>query len=160
MSPSRTPGRTYTAIADAAVFAETVAAFAADSTMGYSKKELSSETYKAKIFYFDADSNEKGTVSLTAEDKDQYEEMTTFLEGDIADEATNGKDHGGASHDSTDDTRSAKYSYMLVVGEVEDTFTVTITREYMLINGFETDEALAAVEAWADGVEALSTNPQ
>lgn len=126
MSPSRTPGRTYTAIADAAVFAGTVAAFAADSTMGHSKKELSSETYKAKIFYFDADSNEKDTVSLTAEDKDQYEEMTTFLEGDIADEATNGEDHGGASRDSTDDTWSAKYSCMLVVGEVEDTFTVTI----------------------------------
>ena len=49
---------------------------------------------------------------------------------------------------------------MLVVGEVENTFTVTITREYMLINGFETDEALAAVEAWADTVEALSTAPQ
>ena len=49
---------------------------------------------------------------------------------------------------------------MLVVGEVEGTFTVTITREYMLINRFETDEALAAVEAWADAVEALSTTPQ
>lgn len=72
----------------------------------------------------------------------------------------NGEEHGGASRDSTDDARRAKYSYMLVVGEVEDTFTVTITREYMLINGFETDEELAAVEAWADGVEVLSTIPQ
>ena len=49
---------------------------------------------------------------------------------------------------------------MLVIGEVEDMFTVTITREYMLINGFETDKVLAAVEAWADAVEALSTTPQ
>ena len=72
----------------------------------------------------------------------------------------NGEDHGGASRDSTDDTWSAKYSCMLVGGEVEDTFTVTITHEYMLINGFETGEALAAVERWADGVEALSTTPQ
>ena len=29
------------------------------------------------------------------------------------------------------------------------------TREYMLVNGFEKDETLAAVEAWADTVEAL-----
>ena len=31
----------------------------------------------------------------------------------------------------------------------------TYTREYMLINGFETDEALAAVELWADSVPAV-----
>ena len=33
--------------------------------------------------------------------------------------------------------------------------TVTITREYMLINGFEEDSTLDAVEAWADTIEAL-----
>ena len=64
-------------------------------------------------------------------------------------EAANGEDHGCASHDSTDDTWSAKFSCILAVGEVNDTFTVTLTRECMLINGFEMDEALAAVEAWA-----------
>ena len=35
------------------------------------------------------------------------------------------------------------------------TFRVTITREYMLINGFEEDATLAAVEAWADKQTAL-----
>ena len=159
-SKSRNAKRTYTAISDAAVFAETIAAFSADTTMGLSKKELSSETYKAKITYFDANSDEKGLVSLTAEDKTQYEAMVEFLEGDLAAEAANGEDHGGASRDSTDDTWSAKFSCILAVGEVNDTFTVTITREYMLINGFETNEALATVEALADAVAALSTTPQ
>ena len=58
---------------------------------------------------------------------------------------------GSASTDSTEDTWSAKFSRSLG----EDTFTVTITREYMLVNGFELDETLAAVEAWADSVAAL-----
>ena len=53
--------------------------------------------------------------------------------------------------DSTEDTWSARYSCSLG----EDTFTVTITREYMLINGFEEDATLAAVEAWADKQTAL-----
>ena len=77
--------------------------------------------------------------------------MTTFLEGAVASEAANGENHGGASRDSTEDTWSAKYS--CAIGE--DTFTVTITREYMLINGFEEDATIAAVEAWADTIEAL-----
>ena len=67
-----------------------------------------------------------------------------------------GKYQRGTTNNSTDNTRDAKYSCILVVGEVEDTFTVTISREYMQINGFETDEALAAVEAWADAVKELS----
>ncbi len=56
-----------------------------------------------------------------------------------------------SSADSTEDTWSAKYSCSLG----EDTFTVTITREYMLVNGFEKDETLKAVESWADTVPAL-----
>ncbi|MBQ4134236.1 MAG: hypothetical protein IJD66_01850 [Methanocorpusculum sp.] len=58
---------------------------------------------------------------------------------------------GSASTDSTEDTWSAKFSCSLG----EDTFTVTITREYMLISGFSRDETKAALEAWADTVEAL-----
>ncbi len=150
-SKSRNAKRTYTAIADVAAFEAAVQAFAADSTMGLTKKQLSDETYKAKITYFDENSDEKGYLNLYAADKTQYESMTELLEGDVVAEAANGENHGGASRDSTEDTWSAKYS--CAIGE--DTFTVTITREYMLINGFEEDETLAAVEAWADGIPAL-----
>ncbi len=150
-SKSRNAKRTYAAIANVADFEAAVQAFAADSTMGLTKKQLSDETYKAKITYFDENSDKKGYVNLYADDKTQYEALVEFLESDLAAEAANGENHGGASRESTEDTWSAKYSCALG----EDTFTVTITREYMLINGFENDETLAAVETWADGVDAL-----
>ena len=150
-SKSRNAKRTYAAIANVADFEAAVQAFAADSTMGLTRKELSTETYKAQIRYFDANSDEMGYVNLYAADKTQYESLVEFLASDLAAEAANGEDHGGASRDSTEDTWSAKYSCSLG----DDTFTVTITREYMLINGFEEDATLAAVETWADSVDAL-----
>ena len=151
-SKSRNAKRTYAAIANVADFEAAVQAFAADSTMGLTRKELSTETYKAQIRYFDANSDEKGYVNLYAADKTQYESLVEFLASDLAAEAANGEDHGGASRDSTEDTWSAKYSCSLG----DDTFTVTITREYMLVNGFEEDATLAAVETWADSQTALS----
>ena len=151
-SKSRNAKRTYAAIANVADFEAAVQAFAADSTMGLTKKQLSDETYKAQIRYFDANSDEKGYVNLYAADKTQYESLVEFLASDLAAEAANGEDHGGASRDSTEDTWSAKYSCSLG----DDTITVTITREYMLVNGFEEDATLAAVETWADSQTALS----
>ena len=150
-SKSRNAKRTYTPIADVAAFTAAIEAFAADTSMGLTRKEKSNETYKANIVYFDENSDEKGYVNLYADDQTQYENMVTFLEGDIASEAANGENHGGASRDSTEDTWSAKFSCSLG----EDTFSVTITREYMLINGFEEDATLAAVETWADKQAAL-----
>ena len=150
-SKSRNAKRTYTPIANVTAFAEAVASFATDSTMGLTRKEKSAETYKAKIIYFDENSDEKGYVNLYADDQTQYENMTTFLEGAVAAEAANGENHGGASRDSTEDTWSARFSCSLG----DDTFTVTITREYMLINGFEEDATLTAVETWADKQTAL-----
>ena len=44
-SKSRNAKRTYSAIANVTAFAEAVAAFAADSTMGLTRKEKSAETY-------------------------------------------------------------------------------------------------------------------
>ena len=149
-SKSRNAKRTYTAIADVATFAEAVASFAADSTMGLTRKEKSAETYKAKIIYFDVNSDEAGYVNLYLADKTAYEEMASFLAGNEASETAAGIG-GAGSRDSTEDTWSAKFSCSLG----EDTFTVTITREYMLINGFEEDATLAAVEAWADTVPAV-----
>ena len=58
---------------------------------------------------------------------------------------------GSASAEPGEDTWSAKYS--CAIGD--DTFAVTITREYMLISGFSRDETKAALEAWADTIPAL-----
>ena len=150
-SKSRNAKRTYTPIATVTAFAEAVNSFATDTTMQLTRKEKSAETYKAKIIYFDENSDEKGYVNLYADDQTQYENMTAFLEGAVAAEAANGENHGGASRDSTEDTWNTKFSCSLG----DDTFTVTITREYMLINGFEEDATLAAVETWADKETAL-----
>ena len=60
--------------------------------------------------------------------------MASFLKGNEAAETAAGVG-GSSSRDESEDTWSAKFSCSLG----EDTFTVTITREYMLINGFETD---------------------
>ena len=149
-SKSRNAKRTYPAIADVSAFAEAVANFAADTTMGLSRKEKSAETYKTRVSYFNSKSDEAGYVNIYLADKTAYEEMASFLSGNEASETAAGIG-GEASRDSAEDTWSAKFSCSLD----EDTFTVTITREYMLINGFEEDATLAAVEAWADKVPAV-----
>ena len=61
-----------------------------------------------------------------------------------------------ASRDEDEDAWSVRYS--CAIGD--DTFNVTITREYMLITGFSKDATKEALEVWADTVEALSTTPQ
>ena len=149
-SNSRNAKRKYDKIADADTFASVVASFAADTTMGLTRKEASSEVYKTRIDYFDAAGEDKGYLNFYAADKTAYVDMASLLTGTEAAETAAGVG-GSATKDASEDTWSAKYSCSLG----EDTFTVTITREYMLINGFEKDETLAAVEAWADTRTAL-----
>lgn len=140
-------------------FSTIITAFESDTTMGITKTR-SSSTYKTKVVYFDENSDEKGYAVFYAEDQTQYTSMTEYLARDSAAEAANGENHGGASHDSTEDTWVVKYSCIntLTVGgaEVEDTFTITIGRDYMSINGFSYDETLAKVETWADAQDLLA----
>ena len=152
-SKSRNAKRTYDKIADVDTFEAAVAAFASDSTMGLTRKEASSQVYKTRIDYFDAKGEDKGYLNFYAADKTAYTDMASLLTGTEAAETAAGVG-GSASKDASEDTWSAKYSCSLG----EDTFTVTITREYMLVNGFEKDETLAAVEAWADTVPAIGGN--
>ena len=149
-SVSRNAKRKYDKIEDAETFASVVASFANDTTMGLTRKEASSEVYKTRIDYFDAAGNDKGYLNFYAADKTAYTDMASLLTGTEAAETAAGVG-GSASKDAAEDTWSAKYSCSLG----EDTFTVTITREYMLVNGFEKDETLEAVESWADTVPAL-----
>ena len=149
-SKSRNAKRTYDKITDADTFESVVSAFKADSTMGLTRKEAGAETYKTRIDYFDAAGEDKGYLNFYAADKTAYNDMASLLTGTEAAETAAGVG-GTASRDSTEDTWSTKYS--CAIGD--DTFYVTITREYMLISGFSKDETLAAVEDWADTVEAL-----
>ena len=149
-SKSRNAKRTYDKIADVDTFEAAVSAFEADTTMGLTRKEAGAQTYKTRIDYFDAAGNDKGYLNFYAADKTAYADMASLLTGTEAAETAAGVG-GSASKDEGEDTWSAKYSCSLG----EDTFTVTITREYMLVNGFEKDETLEAVEAWADTIPAL-----
>lgn len=149
-SISRNAKRTYEKISDIDTFEAALASFAADSTMGLTKKELSSATYKTRIDYFDAAGDDKGYLNFYAADKTAYNDMASLLSGTEAAETAAGVG-GSASAEPEEDTWSAKYS--CAIGD--DTFSVTITREYMLISGFAKDETKAALEAWADTVEAL-----
>ena len=150
-SVSRNAKRTYEKITDIDTFEAALAAFVSDSTMGLTKRELSSAAYKVRIDYFNAAGEDKGYLNFYAGDKTAYADMASLLKGTEAAETAAGVG-GSASTDSTEDTWSAKFSCSLG----EDTFTVTITREYMLINGFEEDATLAAVEAWADTVDSIA----
>lgn len=151
-SISRNAKRLYERIVDVDTFTAGVAKFTADDTMGCAKKELSASAYKTRIEYFDAAGDDAGYVTVTAADKEAYEEMASFLKGNEATETAAGIG-GSASRNTDDDAWSVKYS--CEIGE--DTFSVTISREYMLISGFARDETLAAIEAWADTVEEFST---
>ena len=154
-SVSRNAKRTYEKITGIDTFEAAISAFTADSTMNLTKRELSSAAYKTRIDYFDAAGDDKGYLNFYAADKTAYNDMASLLTGTEAAETAAGVG-ASASKDESEDTWSAKYS--CAIGD--DTFYVTITREYMLISGFSKDETLAAVEAWADTVEALSTTPQ
>lgn len=149
-SVSRNAKRTYEKISDIDTFEAALASFDADSAMGLTKKELSSATYKTRIDYFDAAGEDKGYLNFYAADKTAYNDMASLLAGTEAAETAAGVG-GSASKDAAEDTWSAKYS--CAIGD--DTFYVTITRDYMLISGFAKDETKAALEAWADTVEAL-----
>ena len=146
-SVSRNAKRTYAKIADIATFTAGVAKFTADTSMGLTKREAGAETYKAKINYFDVNSDDAGYVNMYLSNTGNYDAMITLLSGNEAAETAAGMG-AESSHDSAEDTWSTKFSCAID----DDTFTVTITREYILISGFEKDETLAAVEAWADTV--------
>ena len=149
-SISRNAKRTYEQIADIDTFEAALSAFEADTTMNLTKRELSSASYKTRIDYFDAAGDDRGYLNFYAADKTAYADMVSLLSGTEAAETAAGVG-GSASRDSTEDTWSTKYS--CAIGD--DTFYVTITREYMLISGFAKDDTLAAVESWADSIEAL-----
>ena len=146
-SVSRNAKRTYEEIADLDTFEAGVAKFIADETMNLTKKELGTATYKTRIDYFDVAENNKGYVNIYAADKTALSAMATLLSGNEAAETAAGVG-GTASRDAAEDTWSVKYS----CERGDDTFTITITRGYISINGFAKDETLAAVESWADTV--------
>lgn len=158
-SVSRNAKRVYSAaIADIDSFETIVSAFADDTTM-LIEKELSAATYKAKIVYTDAAGDDAGYNTFYATSKTQMETGVTALTA--ADLVTTIAGEGGSGTVSEDSYHwLVKFSCTkdVTIGSktYEDTFNVSIGREYMLISGFSYDATLEAVETWADAQTALA----
>ena len=130
-------------------FESVINAFKNDNTMGFTKQELTAETYKTKIVYFDAKGDEKAYVNIYAGDKTSLEDGTSLLRGTEAAETFAGVGGSGSVEDK-EDNWTAKFSCVNKVDDKEDAFTVTIGKDYMLVTGFSYDATIEKIETWAD----------
>ena len=119
-------------------FNEVVNAFKNDTSMGFTKKELTATTFKTKIVYFNAAGDEKAYVNVYAGDKTSFDDGTSLLKGTEASETFAGVGGSGSVEDK------------------EDAFTVTIGKDYMLVTGFSYDATIEKIETWADSQDNLA----
>lgn len=146
-SVSRNAKRTHAPIADISTFSAGVAKFTADTTLGLTRREVSGETYKARIDYADVKGDDAGYVNMYLGSPERYTEMISLLSGNEASETAAGMG-AESSRDAAEDTWSVKFSCSIE----DDTFTITFARDYILVTGFEKDETLAAIKAWAETI--------
>ena len=130
-------------------FESVVNAFKNDNTMGFTKKELTAESYKKKIVYFNSAGDEKAYVNVYASDKASLEDGTSLLKGTEAAETFAGVGGSGSEEDK-EENWTAKFSCVNMVNDKEDAFTVTIGKDYMLVTGFSYDATIEKIETWAD----------
>ena len=130
-------------------FESVVNAFKNDTTMGFTKKEQTAETYKTKIVYFNSAGDEAGYINLYAYDKTSAGDMESLLKGTEAAETFTGVG-GDASEEDKDAAWTAKFSCINMVDDKEDAFTVTIGKDYMTVTGFSYDATIEKIETWAD----------
>ena len=158
-SVSRNAKRIFSApIADVDTFNTVVSAFAEDATMNIVKNQTSA-TYKARIDYKKADGSEAGYTLFYATSNTQMAEVVSHLTGNETTETIAGV--GGTSAVNDDEYHwlvkfSCTKNITLDGKNYEDTFTVSIGREYMLISGFTYDTTLETIETWADAQDALA----
>lgn len=159
-SVSRSAKRVYTAaIADIDSFEAVISAFKADTTMNLNTRNVSSATYKVKVEYKDAAGDDAGYILAYATGKDTLNETATLLQGNEMTETMAGVG-GTAALDADSYHWLVKFSCIKTVNidgtDYQDSFTVSIGREYMLISGFAYDSTLTALETWADSQDALA----
>lgn len=158
-SISRNAKRVFSApIADIETFNTVVSAFAEDATMNIVKNQTSA-TYKCKVEYKDAAGNDAGYDLFYAASNSQMESVVAQLTGTAFAETVAGTG-GTAAVDEDEYHWLVKFSCTKNVSidgtNYEDTFTVSIGREYMLISGFTYDTTLSTLETWADAQDALA----
>ena len=158
-SISRNAKRVFsTPIADVETFNTVVEAFRNDETMNIIK-EVSSATYKTKVAYKDAAGEDAGYALFYGASTDNMNDMASLLSGTEAAETAAGVG-GSAVLDAEAYHWLVKFTCTKNVNiegkNYEDTFTVTIGQDYMLISGFTYDATRDSIESWADAQAALA----
>lgn len=138
-------------IIDLDTFESVITALMTDETMGLTKREAGSTSYTAKIAYFNAESDEIARISFNADTRAVYDSGREYLLGAVAAEAIAGEE-GGASEDGGKALWNARVS--CAIGD--DTFTVSLNRDSITVSGYAKAETLAAIETWADSIDALA----
>ena len=158
-SISRNAKRVFTApIATVEAFSEVISAFTAETDTNI-VKNLTAATYKVRVNYKTAAGDDAGYNLCYANTVEQMNEFASLLKGNEATETMAGT--GGSSEIPDEDYHwLVKFSCTKVINidgtNYEDTFTVSIGREYMLISGFTYDATLTSIETWADAQTALA----
>lgn len=137
-------------IADLTAFESVITSFLSDETMGLSRKERGNTSYTAKITYFNSAGDDAGKISMTAESVETYEEGISFLCGNEASETI-----AGIGGTASEDGAKALWNVRISCERDGDTFSVSFNRDSVTVSGYAKAETLAAVEAWADTVDAL-----
>ena len=158
-SISRNAKRVFsTPIADVETFNTVVEAFRNDETMNIIKN-VSSTTYKCRIEYKDAAGEDAGYILFYGASTDNMNDMASLLSGTEAAETAAGTG-GSAVLDAEAYHWLVKFTCTKNINiegkNYEDTFTVTIGQDYMLISGFTYDATRDVIETWADAQAALA----
>ena len=158
-SISRNAKRVFsTPIADVETFNTVVEAFKNDETMNIIK-DVSSATYKTKIQYKDAAGVDTGYALFYGTSTENMNDMASLLAGTEASETAAGVGASGAIDEEAYHWL-VKFSCTKNINiegkNYEDTFTVTIGQDYMLISGFTYDATRDVIETWADAQAALA----
>ena len=158
-SISRNAKRVFTTpIADVETFNTVVEAFKNDETMNIIK-EVTSATYKSKIAYKDAAGVDTGYALFYGTSTENMNDMSSLLAGTEASETAAGVGASGAIDEEAYHWLvkfSCTKNISIEGKNYEDTFTVTIGQDYMLISGFTYDATRDVIETWADAQAALA----
>ena len=126
----------------------------AANPLGLTDIKIGNQTYKTYVGYFDPSTSKlNGKVQITAYTRAEYNDAVTALTG--SDDLKTAFGNGGTAETSeigTDATWNVRISALLG----EDSFTISLNRDSMVISGYALDSTKDAVETWADTKDALN----
>ena len=156
--------RTFTApITSAATFDAAIAALKAeDNPLGASAYQTAGETidgvttaaesYRATIEYVNPLGKTLGTITISAPDRDAYDDIIAEILATTAITQAYGADTT-ANRNTAKDSWNVRLKIHDPTGEI---YFLNFTRKELRISSYESDDILTKVDTWADGVAALN----